>query len=75
MKVEIEADDGRVLARVINLAARIGCTVSSCEMNQDDDGARIVASFEGDQLQLRRLSGQLSRLLSDERATARFCSV
>lgn len=75
MKVEIEAGDGRVLARVINLAARIGCTVERCEMAQDEDGARITASFSGDQQQLRRLSGQLSRMLSDERAEARFCTV
>ena len=75
MKVEIEAEDGRILARVINLAARIGCTVERCEMAQDEDGARIVAEFTGDDLMLRRLGGQLSRMLSDERAQARFCTV
>ena len=75
MKVEIEAEDGRVLARVINLAARIGCTVERCEMAQNEDGARIVASFAGDDQQLRRLGGQLSRMLADERAQARFCTV
>jgi hypothetical protein len=72
MKVEIEAPEGRVLARVINLAARIGCVVRRCEMEQQEDAARIVASFEGDDQQLRRLGGQLSRMLADERARARF---
>ena len=75
MRVEIDAADGRVLARVINLAARIGCMVERCEMAQDEDGARIVAEFRGDDLQLRRLGGQLSRMLDDERAHARFCTV
>jgi hypothetical protein len=75
VKVEIEAEDGRVLARVINLAARIGCVVERCEMAQDEDGARITASFSGDDQQLRRLGGQLSRMLSDERAQARFCTI
>ncbi|MGH7662473.1 MAG: hypothetical protein ACRENA_16335 [Vulcanimicrobiaceae bacterium] len=75
MKVEIDATDGRVLARVINLAARIGCMVERCEMAQNEDGARIVAEFSGDQQQLRRLGGQLSRMLDDERAHARFCTV
>ena len=75
MTVEIEAADGRVLARVINLAARIGCTVQHCELQQDAERARITASFAGDDQQLRRLGGQLSRMLSDERAYARFCTV
>jgi hypothetical protein len=75
VKVEIDAADGRVLARVINLAARIGCMVERCEMDQDEDGARIVAEFRGDDQQLRRLGGQLTRMLDDERAHARFCTV
>ena len=74
MKVVIDAPDGRILARVINLAARIGCTVQSCELAQEPEGARIVAQFAGDDQQLRRLGGQLSRLISDERAQARFCA-
>jgi len=75
MTVEINAADGRVLARVINLAARIGCMVERCEMNQDEDGARIVASFRGNDQQLRRLGGQLARMLDDERVHARFCTI
>jgi len=74
VKVEIEAPDGRILARVINLAARLGCTVVRCELEQGESAARITAAFGGDDAQLRRLGGQLSRLISDERAEARFCA-
>jgi hypothetical protein len=74
MKIEIEAPDGRILARVLNLASRLGCTVLHAELAQADDGAKIVASFRGDDHQLRRLGGQLSRLVSDERVPARFCT-
>lgn len=72
MRVRIEAQDGRILARVINLAARLGCTVQTAELAQEPDCARIEASFSGDAEQLRRLGGQLARMVSDEQARAQF---
>jgi hypothetical protein len=73
--VRIDAQDGRILARVINLAARLGCAVTQCEMSPAaEGGSRIVASFSGEDLQLRRLGGQLARLAGDESATAEFSS-
>ena len=76
MTVRIAASDGRILARVINLAARLGCEVTRCQMAPGaQGGAEVTASFSGDELQLRRLGGQLARLVGDERATAEFMTV
>jgi hypothetical protein len=74
VKIEIETEDGRILARIINLASRLGCKLLACELAQGEERATITASFSGDDHQLRRLGGQLSRLISDERAQARFCT-
>jgi len=73
VRVTIGAEDGRILARVINLASRLGCSVTHCELGPAaGGGATITASFSGDDLQLQRLSGQLARLAGDESATAEF---
>ena len=72
MTVRIAAADSRILARVVNLASRLGCAVTACELSTAGGGARITASFSGDELQLQRLGGQLARLAGDESATAEF---
>lgn len=70
MKVSINAPDGRILARIINLASRVGCTVQSCALAQEAQGAKIEASFSGSDHQLKLFGGQLTRMLGDEQATS-----
>lgn len=59
--------DGRLLARIINLAHRFGCTYTRVASEQRGAGYRMELAFAGPRESLRRLDAQITKLLDDDK--------
>jgi len=65
----VTATDGRLLARIIHLAHRFGCTYTSVASQRAGAAYRIEFAFAGPGDALRRLDAQITKLLDDDRET------
>lgn len=65
----VTANDGRLLARIIHLAHRFGCTYTKAASVRRDGGYAMEFAFTGDVDALRRLDAQITKLLDDDRET------
>jgi hypothetical protein len=65
----VTANDGRILARIIHLAHRFGCTYTSVASEQLGAAYRMEFAFAGPGDALRRLDAQITKLLDDDRET------
>jgi hypothetical protein len=65
----VTANDGRILARIIHLAHRYGCTYTSVAAENVGAGYRMAFAFAGPSDALRRLDAQITKLLDDDRET------
>jgi hypothetical protein len=62
----ITANDGRMLARIIHLAHRFGCTYTKVAAEQNGAVYRMELAFAGPGEALRRLDAQITKLLDDD---------
>ena len=69
MKTALTTRDGRLLARIINLAHRFGCSYST--LSAQHDGANSAATIElcGPADALRRLTLAINKLITDDKET------
>lgn len=65
----VTANDGRLLARIIHLAHRFGCTYSRVSAERSGDAYRMEFAFAGPGDALRRLDAQITKLVEDDRET------
>jgi hypothetical protein len=65
----VTANDGRILARIIHLAHRFGCTYTSVAAENIGAEYRMAFAFAGPGDALRRLDAQITKLLDDDRET------
>lgn len=65
MTIEAVVDDQRLVARIVNLAARCGCRYTSIEARPHDERATFLkVAFSGTTEALRLLEAQISRLIA-----------
>jgi hypothetical protein len=64
-----DASDSRMLARVIHLAHRFGCTYTRVEAEQQGDSYRVQLHFAGPGNALARLSKQIDKLTNEDKET------
>ena len=69
MNVSLSMNDGRLLARVIQLAHRFGCTYTTVQATQHGTAYRANLAFDGPEEALRRLEAQITKLLNDDMET------
>ena len=69
MTTTLTMRDGRLLARIINLAHRFGCTYTRVAAQQNGDAYAATIELHGPRDALRRLDLQLTKLLSDDKET------
>lgn len=69
MIAAFEAIDSRLLARVIHLAHRFGCTYTRAEAQQRDGAYRVQLHFTGPGDALARLSKQIDKLITEDKET------
>jgi len=67
MKADVKMRDGRLLARIINLAHRFGCSYTHVDAKAQSDGYIATIQLKGNPDALRRLSLQLNKLLADDK--------
>jgi hypothetical protein len=68
--IEETVNDPRLVARIVNLAERCGCRYLSIAAQAGDDTAtHLRFEFAGESEALRRLEGQIARLVAIDRAT------
>jgi hypothetical protein len=60
-------NDGRLLARIINLAHRFGCSYSSVRARASDGRFRAAIELHGPEDALRRLQRQVNKLINDDK--------
>ena len=65
----ITANDGRILARIIHLVHRFGCTYTRIAAQQTGKVYEIQYAFAGPSDALRRLDAQITKLLNDDKET------
>jgi hypothetical protein len=65
----VTANDGRILARIIHLAHRFGCSYTSVASEHIGAQYRMKFAFAGSGDALRRLDAQITKLLDDDRET------
>ncbi len=65
----VTANDGRILARIIHLAHRFGCSYTSVASEHTGAQYRMEFAFAGPGDALRRLDAQITKLLDDDRET------
>jgi hypothetical protein len=65
----VTANDGRLLARIIHLAHRFGCTYESVASKRTGNAYRMEFAFAGPGDALRRLDAHITKLLDDDRET------
>lgn len=69
MIAAFDANDGRLLARVIHLAHRFGCSYTRAEAQQHGDSYRVQMHFTGPGDALARLSKQIDKLTTEDKET------
>jgi hypothetical protein len=65
----VTANDGRMLARIIHLAHRFGCTYTRAAAQHTGVAYHMEFAFAGPSDALRRLDVQITKLLDDDRET------
>ncbi|HUA08666.1 MAG TPA: hypothetical protein VMA98_05275 [Candidatus Acidoferrales bacterium] len=65
----VTANDGRMLARIIHLAHRFGCTYTRVAAEHRGATYCMELAFAGPGDALRRLDAQITKLLADDRET------
>jgi len=65
----VTASDGRLLARIIHLAHRFGCTYTRVAAEAHGATYRMEFAFAGPGDALRRLDAHITKLLDDDRET------
>jgi hypothetical protein len=65
----VTANDGRLLARIIHLAHRFGCTYTRVAARHTGAAYQLEFAFAGPSDALRRLDAQITKLLDDDRET------
>jgi len=65
----VTANDGRLLARIIHLAHRFGCTYTKIAAEHTGAVYRLEFAFAGPGESLRRLDAYITKLLDDDRET------
>jgi hypothetical protein len=60
------ANDGRMLARIIHLAHRFGCTYTKVAAERSGAAYRMELALAGPPDALRRLDAQITKLLDDD---------
>ena len=66
MKTAIQMSDGRLLARIINLAHRFGCGYTHVQAQADGDKYAVTIDLDGPADSLRRLKLQLDKIVADD---------
>ena len=61
--------DGRLLARIINLAHRFGCTYTRVASERQGVAFHMEMAFAGPSDAVRRLDAQITKLLDDNKET------
>ncbi|MGZ3497210.1 MAG: hypothetical protein ACXWNK_14890 [Vulcanimicrobiaceae bacterium] len=69
MIAAFDSTDSRLLARVIHLAHRFGCTYTRAEAQQDGGSYRVQLHFTGPGDALVRLSKQIDKLTTQDKET------
>ncbi len=62
----VTASDGRMLARIIHLAHRFGCTYTKVAAERTGVAYRLEVAFAGPGDALRRLDAHITKLLDDD---------
>ena len=70
MRVELTTQDSRLVARLLNLAHRFGCSYSECSTSRNDVAYTAAIEFTGPPDALRRLRGQVTKLITDDKEYA-----
>jgi predicted short-subunit dehydrogenase-like oxidoreductase (DUF2520 family) len=65
----VTATDGRMLARIIHLAHRFGCTYTKVASERNGAAYHMELAFAGPGDALRRLDAHITKLLDDDRET------
>lgn len=71
MKIAIETRDERLLARIINLAHRFGCSYDHLFANRCGGAYVAAIALTGPADALRRLRSQITKLLNDDKEYSR----
>lgn len=67
MTIEAVVDDQRLVARIVNLAARCGCRYTAIEARPNDERTTFLRfDFAGTADALRLLEAQVSRLIATQ---------
>jgi len=71
VKTAFTMRDGRVLARIIHLAHRFGCSYTrlDAQRNGADSGYEATIELHGPEDALRRLKVQVNKLINDDHFT------
>lgn len=69
MKTIVTMRDGRLLARIINLAHRFGCSYSTLAAHHDGTHYAATIELTGPADALRRLALQVNKLITDDKET------
>lgn len=71
MRVELTTRDSRLVARLLNLAHRFGCSYRECATSlKDDEAFTGFIDFTGPPDALRRLRGQINKLIATDKEYA-----
>lgn len=67
MTIAVEVREGRLVARIINLAHRFGCSYENLNADRRDGVFVATIALTGPADALRRLQPQITKLLEDEK--------
>ncbi len=70
MTISVVLRDQRLLARIINLAPRFGCSLARIDARTNDDLTLATFKLEGDADALRRLDAKISQIAAQDAAFA-----
>lgn len=70
MNLDFETIDGRLVARVILLGHRFGCSYDRLTVKEEQGRFSVQIHLTGPELALRRLNAQVGKLLDYEKETA-----
>lgn len=67
MKIALKTRDERLVARIINLAHRFGCSYDDLLARRRDDAYVAAIQLTGPADALRRLGPQINKLIDDDK--------
>lgn len=71
MKIALKTRDERLVARIINLAHRFGCSYDDLLARRHDDTYVAAIELTGPTDALRRLGAQINKLIDDDKEYSR----